>query len=50
MKMPSGTEIAAVTAASMRVPWIAWIAPPPTSDALMLRCEVVHQELASSNS
>ena len=43
MKSPSGTEIAAVTRPWMSVPWIACTAPPPTSVALIFRCERVHQ-------
>ena len=32
----------AVTPAWITVPWMAWIAPPPTSVELTLRWELVH--------
>ena len=40
MNTPIGTAITAVTPAWMRVPWMAWIAPPPTSVELMFALAV----------
>ena len=48
MNTPIGTAIKAVTPAWMSVPWMAWIAPPPTSVELMLRWLLVHHWDSSS--
>ena len=44
MSTPIGTAMTAVTPAWIRVPWMAWIAPPPTSVELMLRWLLVHHD------
>src|SRR5665647_2694243 len=45
---PIGTAISPVTRPCMRVPWMAWTAPPPTTRLVIPRWELVHQLLPNS--